>query len=83
MAVTTTAGDVGQVSTENRRELANDGAPRPPASDDTGREAAILSIKQALVTSRLTLAGSDAGADPYNARQRKNPHLEWARRRRF
>jgi hypothetical protein len=73
---------VGQVSTTSKRDFASE-VRRPPASDDTGREAVMLSIKQALVTSRLTLAGSDAGADPYNARQRKNPHLEWARRRRF
>lgn len=43
----------------------------------------MLSIKQALVTSRLTLTESDAGADPYNSREGRSPVFEWGRRTRF
>ena len=42
----------------------------------------LLSIKQALVISRLTLADIDAGADPYDRRQGPNPGSVWARRNR-
>ena len=40
------------------------------ASDGPGLEPVVLErIKQALVTSRLTLAGQSVGADPYNSRR--------------
>jgi len=71
------------MSTKNQRDSDLDTTQRPPSSDDTGREAVMLSIKQALVTSRLSLGESDAGADPYNSRDDKSPDSEWGRRSRF
>jgi len=66
-----------------RPEFDSDARLHPPCSDDTGREAVMLTIKQALVTSRLTLAECDAGADPYNSREGKSRDLERGRRNRF
>ena len=48
----------------------------------SGREAVLLSIKHALVTSRLTLTDIDAGTDPYNRRQGPSPGSVWALRSR-
>ena len=79
----TTASDVGQVSTESKQDFNSDATQRPPSGDDRGRESVMLSIKRALVTSRLTLGESDPGADPYNSGERKSPVLEWGRRSRF
>jgi len=70
------------VSTDFRPDFDSDDSLRPPSSDDTGREAVMLSIKRALVTSRLTLSESDAGADPYNSREGKSRDFERARRNR-
>jgi hypothetical protein len=75
---------VNQVSAERKPGFAR-GAPRRTSSTEgegSGREAVLLSIKQALVISRLTLADIDAGADPYDRRQGPNPGSVWARRNR-
>jgi hypothetical protein len=79
----TSASHGGQVSTESEQDFDRDATQRPPSGDDSGRESVMLSIKQALVTSRLTLVESDPGADPYNSGERKSPVLEWGRRSRF
>jgi hypothetical protein len=39
-------------------------------------------IKQALVTSRLTLAGQSTGADPYNSRRDRRRASVWGNRSR-
>jgi hypothetical protein len=39
-------------------------------------------IKQALVTSRLTLAGHSTGADPYNSRRDRRRATIWGKRSR-
>jgi hypothetical protein len=62
--------------------LAGDAAQRRSSRDGSGREAVLLSIKQALVISALTQAENDGGADPYNRRQGQNPGAVWARRNR-
>ncbi|HKC16339.1 MAG TPA: hypothetical protein VKC11_06480 [Steroidobacteraceae bacterium] len=71
------------MSTKSKRDFHRDATQRPPWSDDSGREAVILSLKQALVTARLTLGDCDAGADPYNSRDGQSPDLQWGRRSRF
>ena len=74
---------MSHVSTKTERDFDRDATQRPPWNDDRGREAVILSIKHALVTSRLTLGDSDAGADPYNSRDANSPDVQWGRRSRF
>jgi hypothetical protein len=39
-------------------------------------------IKQALVTSRITLAGHSTGADPYNSRLDRRRASVWGNRKR-
>ena len=63
-------------------EIAGDTPQDPPSRSGRGRAAVLLSIKQALVTSRLTLAEKDPGTDPYNRRQGPSPGSLWARRNR-
>ncbi|HEX9472866.1 MAG TPA: hypothetical protein VF931_01660 [Steroidobacteraceae bacterium] len=70
------------MSAESRPDIARDAPQRPSGLQRSGREAVLLSIKQALVTSRLTLTEQDAGADPYNRRQGPNPGSLWALRNR-
>jgi hypothetical protein len=70
------------MSAEVKPNRASDAAQRPSSPHGSGREAVLLSIKQALVTSRLSLAEIDAGADPYNRRQGQSPGSVWARRNR-
>ena len=72
-----------QVRTKFRPDFDRDATLRPPSSDDTGREAVMLSIKRALVTARLTLTDSDAGADPYNSHEGKSRDFEPGRPNRF
>jgi hypothetical protein len=69
------------VSVERRPDFDSDAPQRPWSLERSGREAVLLSIKHALVTSRLTLAEADAGADPYNRRQGQSPGLLWAQQR--
>jgi hypothetical protein len=69
------------MSGEEKRDSANGAARRLPLPDGSGREAVLLSIKQALVKSRLTLAENDAGSDPYNTR--RGPGSVWVRRSRY
>ena len=56
--------------------------PRPtPASQDRQR-AVLEQIKKALVTSRLTLAGQNAGGNPYDAGGARQGAI-WTNRSRF
>ncbi len=51
----------------------------PVAPSDSGiRPVMIDRIKQALVTSRVTLAGQSTGADPYDTRRDRPRGLVWA-----
>jgi hypothetical protein len=68
------------VSAEDKPLFASDAAQRRSSLDGSGREAVLLSIKQALVISRLTMAENEGGADPYNRREGQNPGSVWARR---
>jgi hypothetical protein len=53
------------------------------APDDRGAGPAVVErIKQALVTSRLTLAGHSTGADPYNSRRDRRRTSVWGNRSR-
>ena len=70
------------MSAKSRPDIERDAPQRPWSQQGSGREAVLLSIKQALVTSRLTLTEQDAGADPYNRRQGPNPGSMWALRNR-
>ena len=58
--------------------------PEPQAAaDGPGLGPAVLErIKQALVTSRLTLAGHNTGADPYNSRRDRRRTSVWGNRSR-
>ena len=51
--------------------------------DDTGSRPMIVNrIKQALVTSRVTLGPQSTGLDPYDSRQAAHPGSVWAKRAR-
>jgi hypothetical protein len=55
----------------------------PAAPEDTGARAAVLDrIKQALVTSRLTLASQSTGANPYDRRVDRRRGTVWGKRSR-
>ena len=71
------------MSAQGKRGRTRDAAQRPSSQRGSSREAVLLSIKQALVTSRLSLAEIDAGADPYNRRQGQSPGSVWAQRNRY
>jgi hypothetical protein len=54
-----------------------------PASDKAGpRPLVVDRIKQALVTSRLTLASHSTGTDPYDSRLDRRRGSIWGNRRR-
>jgi hypothetical protein len=49
--------------------------------DDSGVPPSVLDrIKQALVTSRITLAGQSTGADPYDSRRDRRRASVWGNR---
>ncbi len=68
------------MSTKSPPDIAPHAPQRLSSAHGSRREAVLLSIKQALVTSRLTLTDQDAGADPYDRRQSPNPGLVWTLR---
>jgi hypothetical protein len=58
-------------------------APPQPAAEDADRRPLVIDrIKQALLTSRLTLAGQSTGADPYNRRRDRRRTSVWGNGRR-
>jgi hypothetical protein len=57
--------------------------PDPGLPDADAQPAAMEEIKKALVTSRLTLANHNAGLDPYDSGNGRNPGSIWRRRSRF
>lgn len=73
-----TAADAAIVSANTKLKVSGDAPERQSRRHGSGRDAVLLSIKQALITSRLTLSASDAGADPYDRRQGANPGSVWA-----
>ncbi len=52
------------------------------ASDETVVQPVLDRIKQALVTSRLTLAGQNIGADPYDSHHDRRRGSVWGHRSR-
>ena len=57
--------------------------PQPQAAAvETGVQPVFDRIKQALVTSRLTLAGQNIGADPYDSHHDRRRALVWGNRSR-
>jgi hypothetical protein len=56
--------------------------PRCEAEGPEPRPAMLERIKQVLVTSRLTLAGETAGANPYDSRRGRDPGAVWGNRSR-
>ncbi len=52
------------------------------ARDETTVQPVLDRIKQALVTSRLTLAGQNIGADPYDSHHDRRRALVWGHRSR-
>ena len=67
-----------------RAQSASTAGPEGAAADDQdGRSAVFRQIKKALVTSRLTLAGQDAGSNPYDSRSGRGPGAVWRGRSRF
>ena len=55
---------------------------QPETEDPEPRPAMLALIKQALVTSRLTLAGETAGDNPYDSRPGRDPGSVWGNRSR-
>ena len=54
-----------------------------PANESAeGHSLTVERIKQALVTSRMTLAGHSTGADPYNSRLDRRRASIWGNRKR-
>jgi hypothetical protein len=57
--------------------------PEPKAaSDETTVQPVLERIKQALVTSRVTLAGQNIGADPYDSHHDRRRAPVWGNRSR-
>ena len=56
--------------------------PRQEAEGPEPRPLMLGLIKQALVTSRLTLAGDTAGDNPYDSRPGRDPGSVWGNRSR-
>jgi hypothetical protein len=56
--------------------------PRQAAEEPEPRPLMLERIKQALVTSRLTLAGDTAGDNPYDSRPGRDPGSVWGNRSR-
>lgn len=59
-----------------------DPSPEAEIEGDRQRQFVMANIKAALVTSRLTLSGHDAGVDPYNCRLGRRARSTWQLRRR-
>jgi hypothetical protein len=59
------------------------GEPEPGPPDSDAQAAALEEIKKALVTSRLTLSNHNAGLDPYDSGNGRDPGSVWRRRSRF
>jgi hypothetical protein len=57
-------------------------AAAPEDADADARSAVLDRIKQALVTSRLTLASHSTGADPYDTRKDRRRGTVWGNRSR-
>jgi len=63
-------------------DYVTDSESRLKAEDPEPRPAMLGLIKQALVTSRLTLANDTAGSNPYDSRRGREPGAVWGNRKR-
>jgi hypothetical protein len=67
---------------DTKRDKAADAEPVNEAGEAALRPFTLDRIKQALVTSRTTLAGQSTGADPYNSRRDRRRSCLWGNRKR-
>jgi hypothetical protein len=65
---------------DTRRNYVTDVVPVNEPGESEVRLVTLDRIKQALVTSRTTLAGQGTGADPYNSRRDRRRTSVWGNR---
>lgn len=67
---------------DTKPEYVTDLEPRAAPTGAAVRPLVLGRIKQALVTSRLTLERQSTGRDPYDSRRERNPGSVWGNRSR-
>ncbi len=67
---------------DTKTDYVTDREPAAVPEDADARSAVLDRIKQALVTSRLTLASHSTGADPYDTRADRRRGTVWGNRSR-
>ena len=65
---------------DTKQDKSSDAEPAKEAPE--GRSFTVERIKQALVTSRMTLAGHNTGGDPYDSRRDRRRASVWGNRKR-
>ncbi len=67
---------------DTKPDYVTDSEPHAASEATSAQPAVVERIKQALVTSRLTLAGQNTGTDPYDSRRERRRTPIWGNRSR-